>query len=477
MKVIKNYLYNASYQLLSIIVPLITTPYINRVLGPHGVGINTFTNTIVQYFILFGSIGIGLYGNREIAYVRDDVNNLSKLFWEVQSIKFIGIFLSSVLYFTYIGFSIEYKSYLIAQYFNLMAAAIDISWLFQGLENFKVTVIRNTIVKFMSVVLVFTLIKDDSDVITYICILGISTLIGNFTLWPYLTKIIIRVKLRELSLKRHIKPSVYLFIPQVALQVYQVLNKTILGIFVGTNYSGYFYNADTTIKMFLSLITSIGTVMLPHAAHAFAQGKREELDKLMYTSANITTFITVAFMFGIASVSLKLAPIFFGSQFSIVGKAMIVEVPVIYFAGISGVLGTQYMLPTNQISEYSRSLILGAILSIVLDLLLIPMFSLMGAMLASVFAEFGVMAYQLYVVMIKEKSLDHIKFFKDSEKYFLAGSLMFIATEILDKKTPNTILSLACEVIVGACIYLTIICLLKPLAYKIIREKILGNFN
>lgn len=136
MKVLRNYLYNAGYQLLSIIVPIITTPYINRVLGPHGVGINTFTNTIIQYFILLGSIGIGLYGNRQIAYTRKDRKKLSVTFWEIQIVKVISVTLSILLFFCYLLLFANYKFYMLLQFVNLIAAIFDISWLFEGLEDF-----------------------------------------------------------------------------------------------------------------------------------------------------------------------------------------------------------------------------------------------------------------------------------------------------------------------------------------------------
>lgn len=470
MKLLRNYLYNAGYQILSILVPVLTAPYVNRVLGPHGIGINTYTSTIVQYFIIAGSLGIAVYGNREIAYLRDNPREMSKVFWEIQIVKTVGIFVATLLY---IGYAFNYKNYtefLLLQYANLFAAALDISWFFQGLENFKVTVVRNTVVKLISVVLIFSLIHTQSDLYLYILISGVSALVGNATLWPYVKEYLVHVHISSLHPLHHVKSSVALFIPQAALQIYQVLNKTILGIFAGTNATGFYNNADTIEKMLLSLVTAIGTVMLPHAAHAFANGKKKQINELMYKSANVTTCVTIAFTFGIAAISLKFAPIFFGEKFAVVGNAMLIEAPVIYFAGISGVLGTQYLIPTGQTKDYSASLIFGAVVSIILNFSLIPFWELTGAMISTVISEFAVMLYQVWVVMKKSRQLEFAEFFEDTWKYLIAGGIMFAIVFSLDRMTSTSLVWLGLEIIIGGIIYFVAIIGLRPRVILLLQE-------
>ena len=279
MKVLKNYFYNAGDQLLVILVPLITTPYVNRVLGPYGIGVNTYTNTIIQYFVLFGSLGILLYGNRQIAYVRDNKYELSKQFWEIQIVHILGIVLASLIFTIYWFFIAKYRIFMLIQAVNLIAALFDISWFYQGLENFKITVLKNTIVKLISIALIFLFVHSYKDVGIYIFIYSISSLFGNLTLWPSLRSSLIKIDFHDLTPWRHIPPSIALFIPTVAVQIYQTFNKTLLGLFSGVSSSGYYFNSDTIIKMLLYLVTAIGTVMLPHTAHAFANGKTEHVKK------------------------------------------------------------------------------------------------------------------------------------------------------------------------------------------------------
>lgn len=145
-------MYNASYQLFILIIPLVTVPYISRVLGSSGVGINAYTNSIIQYFILFGSIGINLYGNRTVAYNRDNKQKLSQIFWEISILRFICITLSYIAFVVFLFQTKEYKEYYFFQSFMLIAAAFDISWFFMGIEDFKKTVIRNIIIKLVSLI-------------------------------------------------------------------------------------------------------------------------------------------------------------------------------------------------------------------------------------------------------------------------------------------------------------------------------------
>ncbi|EFH29336.1 polysaccharide biosynthesis protein [Lactobacillus jensenii JV-V16] len=182
MKVVKNYLYNVGYQVLAIIVPLITSAYVSRVLRPEGVGANAFTNSIIQYFVLLASMGIGYYGNRQIAYVRENKYKKSQTFWEIQIVKTIMTLIAWIAFCVFMLFYTRQPQYMWAQSLNLIAVAFDISWFYEGIENFKVTVLKNSFVKILSMIAIFLLIKGPNDVTLYIIVLAVSTLVGNLTL-------------------------------------------------------------------------------------------------------------------------------------------------------------------------------------------------------------------------------------------------------------------------------------------------------
>lgn len=446
MKVLKNYFYSAGYQLLVIIVPIITTPYVNRVLGPKGIGINTYSNTIIQYFTLFGSLGILLYGSRQIAYIRDSKYELSKQFYEIQIVHIIGMFVALLFFFIYWSFLAQYKDFMLIQSVNLVAAVFDISWFYQGLENFKVTVLKNTVVKLLCVALIFSLIHNPEDVGLYIFIYALSSLFGNLTLWTGLKKYLVKVPFKQLEPLKHLAPSISLFIPTVAVQIYQTFNKTLLGFFSGVTYAGYYFNADTIIKMLLYLVTAIGTVMLPHTSNAFA--------------------------FGISAISTNFAPLFFGRKFAVVGIAIMLESPVIYFAGLSSVIGAQYLIPTNQIKPYTFSLVLGAVVSLILDIILIPKLGLFGAIYATVIAEFVVLVYQTYFV-VKNQQFHCHDLYQDLIKYIVSGIVMFILVKMIGHVLSNVFYNLILQVAGGTFIYGLLITLLRTKPICFIKNKLL----
>ncbi|WP_270351237.1 polysaccharide biosynthesis C-terminal domain-containing protein [Ligilactobacillus ruminis] len=464
MKVIKNYLYNAGYQLLAVLLPLITAPYVSRVIGAHGIGINTATNSTIQYFILFGSIGIAMYGNREIAYHRSDRQKMSKIFWEIQMLKFIMMALSYGAFLVYLAFCPVYKVYMLIQSINLIAAALDISWLYMGLEDFKKTVLRNTMVKLASAAMIFMFVRDAGDTWVYIFVLAISVLCGNLTLWPYIRRTLVKVNLRELHPFRHFKPTIALFIPQIAIQIYLVLNKTMLWAMVSSDVAGFYDRSDTLVKLVLTIVTATGTVMLPHVAHAFHEGDIKAVNDMTADSFDFVSCIAIPMFAGLAAIGQKLAPLFFGPQFKPVGMAVCLEAVVIVLIGWSNVVGQQYLLPTDKIRIYTNSVVSGAIVNLLLNIPLIYLMGLHGAVFATICSETVVTAYQLWHV---RNDLDLRRMFINVPKYAIAGTMMFLVVNrfcmALDfKSTSVNILAMAGEIALGIVIYSVLLLILRP---------------
>ena len=168
MKILKNYFYNMAYQILLLIVPLLTMPYISRTLGPQGLGTYSYTNSIMSYFVLLGNLGITLYGSRQIAYVQSDKIERSKLFWEITILKLVTVGFATLMLVLFLMYYSEYRFLIIAQSLTLIASAFDVSWYFMGVEDFKKTVLRNILIKIASLILIFTLVHSESDIIIYI---------------------------------------------------------------------------------------------------------------------------------------------------------------------------------------------------------------------------------------------------------------------------------------------------------------------
>lgn len=192
-----------------------------------------------------------------------------------------------------------------------MANCFDISWFFQGLEEFKKTVTRNIIVKTISVISIFTFVKTPNDLKLYFWIYVLSTLIGNLSLWAYLPKYLKKVKAKQLNIIKHIRPTIGLFIPQIAIQVYTVLDKTMIGAIIPDKSEvGFYEQGQKIIKMLLTVITSLGTVMLPRIANTYANGEKKKVAEYMKKSFNMVFLLSFPMIFGLISVSKTFVPIF-----------------------------------------------------------------------------------------------------------------------------------------------------------------------
>lgn len=450
MRVVKNYLYNASYQVFILIIPLITTPYLSRILGPTGVGINSYTNSIIQYFILFGSIGVSLYGNRQVAFVRNDRQKLTNTFYEIFLMRSVTIVISYVFFIIFLIIAKQYRIYYLAQSISIIAVAFDISWFFMGLENFSVTVLRNFIVKVTTLVCIFAFVKSEGDLTNYILILSLSLLIGNVTLFPSLQRYISRPIIKELRIWQHFRPALLLFIPQVATQIYLVVNKTMLGSMTSVQSAGYFDQSDKMIKMVLAIVTATGTVMLPHVASAFANKEYRRILRYLYKSFDFVTVVSVPMAFGLAAISPKFVPLFFSSRFIEVTPLMMIESIVILLIAWSNVIGTQYLLPTKQVKLYTNSVVWGAVVNIIANIPLIIWWGAMGTALATVLSELIVTGYQ--VLAIREQ-VNYKQLFLETPKYLASGLLMFTSILGLNKFLSVSWFSLFIEIFVGILVY------------------------
>ena len=471
----KNYIYNLIYQVLLIIVPFFTTPYLSRVLGAEKIGIYSYTLSITTYFILFGSLGVAMYGQREIAYLQNNKYERSKTFFEILLMRFFTLGISLCFFYLFIVKG-KYEIYFKILLLEIISNSLDISWFFQGLEEFKKTVIRNSLVRILSVICIFIFVKTSNDLIKYFFIYVLSALLGNITLWFYLPKYIKKVKISDLKIFRHLKPTFGLFIPQIAIQVYTVLDKTMIGSIIDDKSEvGFYEQAQKVMGILLTIVTSLGTVMVPRMANIFASGDKEKLNDYIKKSFQFVLFLAFPVMFGIISVSNKFVPLFFGQGYDKVIYIINVISPIILFIGISNVIGTQYLLPTKQQRRFTISVTVGAIVNFVLNMIFIRYWKSLGASIATVVAEFSVTSVQLFLV---RKEIDLKNIFKISIKYLISSLIMFVLCVWIGNIVNRRFWTIAAQVATGGITYMVLLLIMKDSlifeAINIIKQKIKG---
>lgn len=258
----KNYIYNLMYEILAIITPMITAPYAARVLGAQGVGANAYVGSFVSYFAIFAVTGTTTYGKRKIAENQQNIEKRSRDFWEIFLFRTICTLIVFCAYLVFIfNFLPQYRILFYLQILSIFSYMFDISWYFQGMENFKLTAIRNAIIKIVATVLLFVCIKSPDDLPMYVFINCGSTLLVNMTMWGYMKKEVTAVKLSSLNLKQHFKPIMGLFIPVIAIQIYTVLDISMLGAFSSETQVAYYEQAERIIKIVRSVINSFVSVL------------------------------------------------------------------------------------------------------------------------------------------------------------------------------------------------------------------------
>ena len=352
---------------------------------------------------------------------------------------------------------------------ELIASAFDISWYFQGLEEFKKTVIRNIIVKLISVICIFLFVKESSDLFIYFVIYVFSNFIGNISLWPYLPKYITKVNIKKLDIKRHIKPTLVLFLPQIATQIYTVLDKTMIGVFISDKSEvGFYEQAQKIVKLLIALVTSLGTVMMPRIANFYALGKSKLLKEYILKSMHFIQMLSIPLMFGIISISKKFVSVFYGNGYDKVIILLIIISPIVIALGLSNLIGIQFLLPTKQQKKFTISVIVGAITNFCLNLILIPKFKSVGACIATVFAEFFVVFSQLIMVKNDIKIMD-ILF--ASYKYFISAIIMFICSIVIGYFINNNVISIVVQILFSFIVYFSLLTLFKEkMVFEVINK-------
>lgn len=473
----KNYLFYILYQVLTILTPIIVVPYTTRVIGATGLGINAFTSSIVQWFVIFGIMGISMYGNKEIARVRDDRDLLSKTFMGIFVLQVVSMLTVSVLYLGFVYFAnLNNKIIYFIQGFVLLATMFDITWFFLGVEDFKKSSIRNMVFKLINVALIFIFVKDASDLPIFVFINTFTQVLGQLILFIQLKEYIDYkpVSIKS-AFKQHMKPNFVLFVPQIAISIYSVLDQTMTGLLsVDEAQLAFYQQAIRFDKMFLYFITSIGMVMLPRIANEHAKGEKGDIFQYLNITLKLALYLAIPMMFGMIAVGPFFINWFLAPEFSLVGYLIAMMSPIIIFISLSNVFGIQYMVPTNMLKQYSLSVIYGAITNFLLNLLLIPMYGAIGSSLSVMAAELVVTMTQYFYV---RKSFKTDLKIRSIFTYLFAGSVMCIIAYFIGLQMGSRLLTNLVQASVGAIIYITILTISKEPFHLNILNKLKGQLS
>lgn len=468
MKVLKNYAYNLSYQLLLIILPIITTPYVTRVFSSEDLGTYGYFNSIVTYFILLATLGVASYGTKEISANR---RNIPQNFWGIYTLQFGATLLSIFLYIFLclrVGTMRNPVAYILG--LSLFSKGLDISWLFQGLEDFRKITARNIIVKLVGVISIFLLIKSANDLYLYVFLLTIFELFGQLSMWLPARKFIGKPHFDIEYTKYHLKPILLLFLPQIAISLYVTLDRTMLGALASTKDVGIYDQALKLISILLTLVTSLGSVMLPRVSSLLGTGDHKAVNKMHEVSFLIYNLVIFPMMAGMLIVNDDFVQFFLGKDFQDARYAIAIMIFRMFFIGWTNIMGFQMLIPHNKNKEYMISTTVPAILSVGLNLLFLPKFGYIGAAIVSVLTEALVWGIQLFYTRIY---LKEVTILKPMFKIIVASCLMY--TILLYLKTSlsfSPTLNVVVYAVLGVIIYFVCILVFKVVRLKELKEQL-----
>lgn len=441
-------------QILSALISLITAPYIARVLGVENLGVFSYTNSIANYFFVISMLGLNQYGIRTIAEVASDTDMKNKNFSSVFYFQILISGIALIGYMLYIKFFCkENIAVSTIQGILIFSSLFNIDWLLKGLEKFKFISIRNIIVNCLKILLIFCLVKSEFDLKVYALIMTVNILLSNLFSWVYIPKLIRFKKVKFNEIIRHLRPNLILFAPIAAMIVYRTMDKTMLGIFSDFTQSGYYYNADKVINIPLGMITSLSIVLMPRITILLKDGETKEAYNILKKSFRGTIFVAAAMSFGIAAVSREFTPVFFGPGYDECIILIIMLSPIFIIKSYTSIIRNQVLIPCNMDKIYAFTVVIGAIINFIVNMILIPELEAKGAVIGTLVAEIVVCALQIKAVSRK------IKFwsiFKENFKFLVFGVIMFLSVRFIAGFLDDSLLSLLIEIFTGALVYLGI---------------------
>lgn len=457
----KNAMFNVLYRIMNMVFPLVTSVYVSHILMAGGIGKVGTAQNIVQYFVLLAPLGIVNYGTREIAKIRNQKPLTQKLFSELFVINGMSTICFSAIYYIMIltvdWFASERLLFAVAG-LPILFNILNIEWYYQGYEEYVYIAIRSVMIKFYSLTAMMIFVRTPNDYVIYALIYALG-IVGNYVFNAVnLYRKGVRLQIHHIQVVQHLKSILILLCSNIAVELYTLLDTTMLSAQCSDEVVGYYTNSVKLVKIVVGLITAIGSILLPRLSYYVHMNMKDECNKLISTVTLVMLFFAVPCGLGIFILSDKLVYVMFGITFMPAVTTVRIATCLIYVLGFSNLFGTQVLLTFNQEKKLLICTSIGAGSNILANAFLIPLFQQNGAVIASVGSETLVtlftLVFALKYIKIKINTLDVFKI-------ILSGAGMSLAVSVISRLIPGNIVCLLISVICGGAIYLIVNIALK----------------
>lgn len=457
----KNATLNIIKTLMGIIFPIITFPYASRILLPEGIGKVNFANSIISYFALLASLGIGTYATREAAKIRDNIPKLRKFIKEILIINLSSTFIAYILFFISLILVPKFQDYkllLLISSLTIIFNTIGIGWFYSAIEEYSYITIRSIVFQIINIIFMFLFVKTKEDIYLYACMNVIGAVGSNICNLIHLRHFISLKEKTFIEIKKHIKPIFVLFGLAAITSIYTILDSTMLGFFSNDEQVG-FYSAATKInKMVLMVVTAIGGVLFPRLSYYSEKEDKTEFNQLIIKGFSITLCIAIPCTLGLHFLSKPITLLFSGENYIPSIPVMKIMNPIIIIISISNFIGIQYFLPLGKEKITIQSVIIGAVTNLSLNLILIPKYQALGAGIATLSAESCVTIYQLFFT---RKEIEYKNLILNLFEFIIAGIVMSFYIITITKVFDRIPLQIILSVSGGAFIYFLVLIIIR----------------
>lgn len=469
-----NFVMNAALTMSSIIFPIITFPYVSRILMPSGMGRVTFATSLISYFSMFAQLGIPTYGIRACAKVRDDKDKLSKTVHELLIINLIMSFFS----YTFLGIALavvprlfEDRILYIIISATILLNVVGMEWFYKGLEKYSYITIRSVIFKFIALISMFAFVHKKEDYIIYGAISIFAASASNILNIIHARKYIIFSFIGHYNLKKHLKAVLVFFAMSCATTIYTNLDTVMLGFMKSDIDVGY-YNAAVKIKVILvQVVASLGGVLLPRCSYYVEKGMWDDFKRICSKALNFVAVIALPLSIYFIIYARDAIMFLSGTEYLGAILPMKIIMPTLLFIGMTNILGLQILVPLGKEKIVLYSEIVGAIIDLLLNIVLIPNFGASGAAIGTLVAEFAVLLVQC--VSLKKQLLDVIIKIKYWKIIIATAVSTIVSMSVLYLKL-GCFLNLVISASVFGAIYLCVLLLLKE---KMAKEIIMSLYE
>lgn len=472
---IKNIGYNMISQIVALIVPLITAPYIARVFNAELIGKYSYAVANSSYFVLLECLGFTLYGQIKIASFRDDKEKVSSFFLEIMFLKLSLMIVSIAIYIFTIVINADNSQKMLCaiMILNIIASGIDVTWFLNGMEEFRVIAIRSIFVRILNLVGVFTFVKNEHDFLTYALIMQAASLVANMSVYPNVLKQIDIKIPRSLNIFQHVKPACVYFVPGLINTIFSSSDKTMLGIWTGDYEVGIYEQASKISQICMSAVCTIGNVILPRASYLYHNdNKGEKVNKLIYDSLKAVQLVSAPAMFGIIAISGEFIPVFFGGGYEKSALVLSVLAFNVLITALCNLLGQQCLIARERQKDYNLTIIISALMNVTLNVAAIRVARSIGAAVASVLAS----VVCFIAILYKSRNTISIKeMFFQSWKYYVASIVMYVFLLQAKQIYYGTIEGIFIHIVIGIIIYLLGLSLLREKLVCKLRNSIMGR--